>query len=213
MTARKFEMKIGFIGAGPVAQTIARHALSVGHQVVLSNSRGPESLADLVAELGIGAAAGTAKEAAEQDLVVLATKWWNVQAALFSVGNWKGRILVDTTNRVASVEPLALGDITGRTSSEIVADLAPGAKVVKAFNTVPMSWISDFSPSKPKTAFFVSGDDADAKKVVSDLIEQIGFYSLDLGSLAVGGRLQQTGGPLVGVDLTFNKRFVLPTID
>lgn len=206
-------MKIGFIGAGPVAQTIAKHALSVGHQVVLGNSRGPESLAALVTELGAGAAAATVKEAAKQDLVVLATKWWNVQAALFSVGNWKGRILVDTTNRVASVEPLALGDITGRTSSEIVADLAPGAKVVKAFNTVPMSWISEFGPSKPKTALFVSGDDEDAKKVVRDLIEEMGFYSLDLGSLAIGGRLQQTGGPLVGIDLTFNKRFVLPAID
>lgn len=206
-------MKIGFIGAGPVAQTIAKHALSVGHQVVLSNSRGPESLAALVAELGSGAAAGTAKEAAEQDLVVLAVKWWNVQAALFSVGDWTGRILVDTSNRVASVQPLALGDITGRTSSEIVADLAPGAKVVKAFNTVPMSWISDFSSSKRKTAFFVSGDDAGAKKAVTDLIEDIGFYSLDLGSLAEGGRLQQTGGPLVGVNLTFSERFVLPTID
>lgn len=206
-------MKIGFIGAGPGAQTIAKHALSVGHQVVFSNSREPESLAALVAELGSGADAGTTKEAAEQDLVVLATKWWNVQSALFSISNWKGRILVDTTNRVASVQPLTLGDISGRTSSEIVADLAPGARVVKAFNTVPMSWISDFSPAKRKTAFFVSGDDADAKKVVSDFIEEIGFYSLDLGSLAVGGRLQQTGGPLVGVNLTFSERFVLPTID
>ncbi|WP_052130718.1 NADPH-dependent F420 reductase [Erwinia typographi] len=206
-------MKIGFIGAGPVAQTIAKHALLVGHQVVLSNTRGPESLAGLVAELGSGATAGTAKEAAEQDLVVLAVKWWHVQAALFSVGDWRGRVLVDTTNRIASIEPLALGDITGRTSSEIVADLAPGAKVVKAFNTVPVSWIADFSASKRKTAFFVSGDDADAKKAVSNLIEEFGFYSLDLGSLAEGGRLQQTGGPLVGVNLTFNERFVLPTID
>jgi len=140
---------------------------------------------------------------------VLATKWSNVQSALFAVPEWKGRILVDATNRVASYTPLILGDISGRTSSEIVADLAPGAKVVKAFNTVPMAWISDFSPSKRKTAFFVSGDDADAKKVVSDLIEEIGFYSLDLGSLAVGGRLQQLGGPLLGVNLSFSERFVL----
>ena len=206
-------MKIGFIGAGTVAKTIAKHVLPLGHRVVLSNSRGRESLAALVAELGSGVAAGTVKEVAEQDLIVLAANWASVQAALFSVGDWTGRILVDASNRVASYQPLALGDLSGRTSSEIVADLAPGAKVVKAFNTVPMSWISDFSASKPKTAFFVSGDDADAKKVVSDLIEEIGFCSLDLGSLAVGGRLQQTGGPLVGVDLTFNKRFVLPTID
>jgi predicted dinucleotide-binding enzyme len=153
--------------------------------------------------------AGTARQAAEQDLAVLAARWADVQAALFSVGDWTGRILVDASDRVASYQPLALGDISGRTSSEIVADLAPGAKVVKAFNTVPMSWISDFSPSKRKTAFFVSGDDADAKKVVSDLIEEIGFCSLDLGSLAVGGRLQQLGGPLAGVNLTFSERFVL----
>ncbi|RBH55977.1 MULTISPECIES: NAD(P)-binding domain-containing protein [Pseudomonas] len=206
-------MKIGFIGAGPVAQTIARHALSAGHQVVLSNSRGPESLAALVTELGSGAAAGTAKEAAEQDLVVLAVKWWDVQSALFPVGDWKNRILVDTTNRVASIEPLMLGDTSGRTSSEIVADLTPGARVVKAFNTLPMSWISDFSSSKRKTVFFVSGDDCVAKKTVSDLIEEIGFHSLDLGSLAEGGRLQQIGGALVGVNLTFNERFVLPTVD
>src|SRR5690606_7216956 len=102
-------MKIGFIGAGPVAQTIARHALSVGHKVVFSNSRGPESLTALMEELGPGATAGTAKEAAAQDLVVLATKWWTVQAALFSLNDWEGRILVDTTNRIASYEPLKLG--------------------------------------------------------------------------------------------------------
>jgi 8-hydroxy-5-deazaflavin:NADPH oxidoreductase len=163
-----------------------------------------------VAELGSGAAAGTAKEAAEQDLVVLAAHWASVQAALFSVGDWTGRILVDATNRVASCQPLALSDLSGRTSSEIVADLAPGAKVVKAFSSVLMSWISDFSPSKRKTALFVSGDDADPKKMVSDLIEEIGFCSLDLGSLAVSGRLQQLGGPLAAVNLTFSERFVLP---
>jgi predicted dinucleotide-binding enzyme len=206
-------MNIGFIGAGTVAQTLARHALAAGHQIVLSNSRSPETLAALVAELGAGAAAGSPQEAAAQDIVVLAVKWWNVQAALFSVGTWKDRILVDTTNRIASLAPLMVGDISGRTSSEIVADLAPGAKVVKAFNTVPASWITDVTPSKKKTAFFMSGDDADAKQVVAGLIEQFGFYPLDLGSLAVGGRLQQTGGPLVGVEMTFNQRFVMPSVD
>ena len=101
---------------------------------MLSNSRGPESLAAIVAELGSGAAAGPTKEAAEQDLVVLAVNWASVQAALFSVGDWTGRILVDATNRVAGYQPLALGDLSGRTSSEIIADLARGAKVVKAFS-------------------------------------------------------------------------------
>ncbi len=202
-------MKIGFMGAGEVAQTIAKHLLPFGHQVMLSNSRGPDSLADVVKELGAGAIAGTLQQVAEQDIVVLATKWHTVQSVLFAVPDWKGRILVDTTNRVTSYTPVILGDISGRTSSEIVADLAPGAKVVKAFNSVPMIWLQDFSPSKPKTAFFVSGDDADAKKVVSGLIDEIGFCSLDLGSLADGGRLYQLGGPLLGVNLSFVNRFVL----
>src|ERR1700719_4520620 len=159
-------MKIGFIGASTVAQTIAKHLLPFGHQVMLSNSRGPDSLADVVKGLGASATAGTLQQVAEQDIVVLATKWHTVQSVLFAVPDWKGRILVDTTNRVTSYSPVILGDISGRTSSEIAADLAPGAKVVKAFNSVPMSWISDFSPSKPRTLLCISGDDDEAKKPI-----------------------------------------------
>ncbi len=142
-------------------------------------------------------------------MVVLAVNWSSVQTALFSVSDWKGRILVDATNRVASYHPLALGDISGRTSSEIVADLAPGARVVKAFNSVPMSWISDFSASKSRTVLFISGDDEKAKSPLNELIEQVGLSCVDLGSLAIGGRLQQPGGPLAGIRLTFTERFAL----
>jgi len=202
-------MKIGFIGAGVVARTVAKHVLPFGHKVVLSNSRGPGALASLVQELGSGATAATPQEAADQEIVVLAVNWPKVQTALFSLPDWKGRVIVDATNRVASYSPLALGDISGRTSSEIVADLAPGAKVVKAFNSVPMAWISDFSSSKPRTVLFISGDDADAKKTVHNLIEEIGCEPVDLGSLAVGGRLQQLGGPLAGIRLTFSERFAI----
>src|ERR1700722_15904725 len=183
-------MKIGFIGAGVVAQTIAKHLLLAGHSVTFSNTKGPDSLAALITELGGGARAGTLKEAAEQDIVVLATNWTGVQSALFAVSDWKGRILVDATNRLASYSPLSIGDVSGRTSSEIVSDLARGAKVVKAFNSVPMSWISDFSASKPRTVLFISGDHEDAKGKVHDLIEQMGLTSIDLGLLAIGGRVQ-----------------------
>jgi len=200
-------MRIGFLGAGVVAQTIARHVLPLGHQVVLSNTRGPESLTSLVAELGPGAGAGTPEQAAEQDVVVLAVGWPYVQAALSSVPDWSGRILVDATNRIAGDAPIALG-LSGRTSSEIVADLAPGARVVKAFNSVPMSWISDVSPDKPRTVLFVSGDDGDAKGRVAELIDETGLVSVDLGSLAAGGRLQQVGGPLAVINLTFGGRLV-----
>jgi predicted dinucleotide-binding enzyme len=202
-------MKIGIIGAGTVAQTIARHVLPLGHEVMLSNTHGPESLVSLVKQLGPNASAGTPQQAAEQDIVVLAVMWWNVQAALFSIPDWKGRVLVDATNRVAGVAPLSIGDVSGRTSSEIVADLAPGAKVIKAFNSVPMSWISDFSPEKPRTVLFISGDDDAAKKPLHELIEQAGFACVDLGVLAIGGRLQQLGGPLAGIRLNYVERFAL----
>src|ERR1700742_4931731 len=202
-------MKIGFIGAGKVAQTIAKHVLPFGHRVLLSNTRGPESLASIVKELGPGAVAGTPQQAAEQDVVVLAVMWPHVEEALSSVSDWKGRVLLDTTNRVASFNPFSLGDLSGITSSEIVANYATGAKVVKAFNSVPMAWISDFSPTKPRTVLFVSGDDEGTKKPIIDLIDRIGLEPVDLGSLAVGGRLQQLGGPLGGIRLNFVEKFSL----
>ena len=202
-------MQIGFLGAGTVAKTIAKHVLAFDHEVLLSNSRGPETLSALTEELGPGASAGTSQEAAAQQLVILATRWSNVQPALSVIPDWSGRVIVDTTNRFASYEPPSIGDVSGRTSSEIVADLAPGAKVVKAFNSVPMSWISDFSPTKPRTALFISGDDPEAKRQVAALIDQIGFGSIDLGSLAIGGRLQQVGGPLGGIKLLLDQRMSL----
>ena len=82
-------MKIGIIGAGTVAQTIAKHVLPLGHKVMLSNTHGPESLAPLVKQLGPGASAGTPQQAADQDIVILAVMWWHVQAALFSIPDWK----------------------------------------------------------------------------------------------------------------------------
>ena len=182
--------------------------LAFEHQILLSNSRGADTLSPLVEELGAGASAGTLQQAAEQDLVVLAANWSNGQAVLFAIRDWSGRVLVDATNRFASYTPLTIGDVSGRTSSEIVADLAPGAKVVKAFNSVPMSWISDFSPSKSLTAIFISGHHAEAKQKVGGLIEQIGFCSIDLGSLATGGRLQQLGGPLNGIKLIAHERLI-----
>jgi 8-hydroxy-5-deazaflavin:NADPH oxidoreductase len=202
-------MKIGFIGAGAVAQTISRHLLPLGHKVVLSNSRGKASLEDVVQRLGRGASAGTTVQAADQDMVVLAVAWSAVEAALRTVPDWSGRVLVDATNRVASFDPFSLGDLTGPTSSEVVANLAPGATVLKAFNSVPMAWIDDVSTSKPKTVLFLSGDSDEAKRPLSNLLEEAGFSCVDLGGLALGGRLQQLGGPLAGLRLNLLERLSL----
>ncbi len=206
-------MRIGFIGAGKNARTVARHMLSAGHQVVLSNSRGPETLAATVAQLGPGASAGTREDAVNTDLVILAVNWVDAEKSVGAI-QWNGRILIDATNAHVDSPPdispagiarsrAALG---GRTSSEILAEWVPGARLVKSISNIPMDWITDFSANKPRTVIFTSGDDDDAKRVVVDLLNQIGFAGIDLGSLAKGGAMHEVGAPLSGVELHFVRR-------
>ena len=116
---------------------------------------------------------------------------------------------IDATNRINPCDPRDLCGVAGQTSSEIVASHAIGATLLKAFNTVPMAWIADASPSKPKTVLFVSGDDANAKSALSEVLEEVGFAAVDVGSLAIGGSLQQVGGPLAALNLVLMDRFVL----
>jgi 8-hydroxy-5-deazaflavin:NADPH oxidoreductase len=206
-------MKIGFIGAGKVTRTFGRHLLTAGHTIVVCNSKGPKTLADFVADLGPNAAAGTREEAVASDIVILATNWVSVPAALKGI-DWRGRILVDATNAHMDPKPdISLEGVTrsraalkGRTSSEIVAELAPGARLVKAMSNMPMVWIQDFSPNKPRTVIFASGDDAEAKKIVIDIINGMGFAAIDLGPLVTGGAMHEVGAPLSGLDLHFVQR-------
>ena len=195
-------MKIGFIGAGAVAQAIARSAIHAGHEVVLSARRGPQALGDIVAGLGPRASADTVQEVARLDLVMLAVPWLQVPSALDGLPNWAGRILVDTTNPFTQLEPeLVLADLGGTGASEIVAAHAPGARVVKAFNAIRMEHY-DKGPKfhDGKRVIFVSGDDKDAKAVVMGLVNDLGYAPVDLGGLVSGGRMQQAGGPIAGHD-------------
>jgi len=208
-------MKIGFLGAGNVTRTFGRHLLNAGHTIVVSNSRGPATLADFVADLGPGAIAGTKQQAAECDIVILAVHWVNVPEALKGI-DWRGRILIDATNAHVDPKPdISLAGVTrsraalkaaGRTSSELVAQMAVGARLVKSISNMPMAWIQDFSPNKPRTVIFTSGDDAEAKKLVIELINGTGLVAIDLGSLAIGGAMHEVGAPLSGLDLHFVRR-------
>ncbi|WP_345816935.1 NAD(P)-binding domain-containing protein (plasmid) [Paraburkholderia sp. PREW-6R] len=198
-----------------MATTMGRHFVGAGHEIVLSSSRGPDALAGLVAELGPAASAGSRQDAAKCDVVVLATNWADAPEALRGI-DWSGRILVDGTNAHMGEAPDISADgvarsvaaLEGRTSSEIVAKMASGARLVKSISNMPMAWIQDFSPQKPKTVLFVSGDDRDAKALVIQLIHSTGLAALDLGSLAAGGAMQQLGGPLSAVELHFVQRIV-----
>ncbi|WP_435195198.1 NADPH-dependent F420 reductase [Streptomyces sp. NRRL F-5630] len=194
-------MRIGTLGAGTVAQAIARHALAHGHEVVLSNRRGPASLAGLVGALGPLARAGTPRQAAAAELVVLAVGWPQIPEATAGLPPFDGRVVIDTTNQFASPPPHAriadLGELTG---SEYVASLLPGARVVKAFNTLYGQYIAANPRHEAgRQVLFLAGDDADAKATVGDLTAAFGFAPVDLGSLREGGRLMQLGGPLSGL--------------
>jgi hypothetical protein len=186
---------LGIIGAGRIGQAMAGTALRAGREAVISNSHGPGSLASLVATLGDGVSAGTVDDAAAAGIVVLAVPWPRAREAVRGVG-WTDQVVIDAMN---DFEP---SDLNGRTSSEIVADLVAPARVVKAANT----WAAAILASDPHEAggrrvIFLSGDDLDAKAQVIALFEDAGFSAIDLGALSAGGRLQQVGGPLAGVNL------------
>jgi 8-hydroxy-5-deazaflavin:NADPH oxidoreductase len=184
---------VGIIGAGRIGQAMARTAVRAGRRVVIANSRGPESLAAVASE--VGASAGTVGEAAAAGVVVIAVPWDRVPAAVQGL-EWNGQIVIDATNDWAA------DDLNGRTSSELVADLVAGARVVKAANTLGAEVLgSDPQEAGGRRVIFVSGDDADAKADVVALFEEAGFAAIDLGELATGGAMQQIHHPLAGVNL------------
>jgi predicted dinucleotide-binding enzyme len=196
-------MKLGTIGAGEVALAFAREAIAQGHEVVLSSRRGPEALAAQVAELGKGASAAPVADAASLDYVLLAVPWNNVEEALGGLPDWNGRVLIDATNPFSEYSPkLVLADLNGVGASEIVARFAKGARVVKAFNSIVTVRFNE-GPIKGngRRVIFVSGDHEEPKAFVKDLIRKFGFVAIDLGGLVPGGRMQQAGGPLAGLDL------------
>lgn len=195
-------MNIGIIGAGSIGQAWAKQFVRAGFPVVLSNSRGPESLAGVVRELGGKARAGTVREAAAAEVVLVAVPWAHLRTALSELPAWDGRIVVDANNPI--IPPgYSVADLGGRTSSEVFAEWVPGARVVKAGNTLQPGVVA----AEPRLAGgqrvqFVSGDDQDAKTVVVEILEKIGFAVIDLGSLSEGGRLQQfPGGPFPALNL------------
>jgi 8-hydroxy-5-deazaflavin:NADPH oxidoreductase len=195
-------MKIGIIGAGDIGQAYAGHFLKVGYQVILSNSRGPESLSGPVRELGAGALAGTVKEATAAEVVMLAVTWQHLPSALAGLPSFEGRIVIDATNPI--IPPgFTIADLGGRTSSEVVAGLVPGAQRVKAGNTL-FAVVAALDPQAGggRRVLFVSGDDAGAKANVSVIFEKSGFAPIDLGGLVEGGRMQQVpSGPLAAQNL------------
>lgn len=199
-------MKIGIIGAGHIGGNAAKLFAKVGHEIAIANSRSPETLTDLVNEIGENGKAVSVEESANFGEIVFVSipfgKYKELPADAFD-----GKIVIDSNNyypdRDGIFEDIEENKIT---SSELLAEHLKGAKIVKAFNTI---WFEHLKtqgntdlPVEERRVIFVSGDDADAKRKVSELIEEIGFGAYDLGRLSEGGKTQAPGSAIYNRDLT-----------
>ena len=191
--------KIGFIGSGPLTQALAHHLVAAQMPVLISNSRGPDSLTELVAELGETAHAVTVEQAADADVVILALPFGRVPELAQVVPDWTGRIVIDATNQFAEYTPAYRGhvDLGEETGSEWVARHLPGATIIKAFNAMYATYLSpDPRHHDGRQVVFYAGDDTTACAEFDQLISRLGFAPVRVGGLRDGGKLMQLGGPL-----------------
>jgi 8-hydroxy-5-deazaflavin:NADPH oxidoreductase len=173
-------MRIGVIGPGRIGGNAARQAIKAGHQVLLSFSRDSARVEALAAELGPNAQAGTPVQAVESgEVVVLAVPWDAIDDALAQAGSLDGKIVVDTTNQFgrAAMPP------DGQTAAQFNAARMPGARYTKSLNTLTSAFQAETASrtGDERVVQWVCGDDAEAKRVVSELIEAMGYHSVDLG--------------------------------
>lgn len=191
-------MKIGIIGAGNIGSNAATLFTRAGHDVAISNSRGPESLRALATSIGPRVRPSTVEDAARWAEVILLATPWRKPEALPSAESVKGKIVIDAMNHYNP--DFTLADLGDSTSSEETQKRLPGARMVKAFNTIYFQHLATRGrkdvPIDERHAIFLAGDDAEAKKVVAKLIEDIGFAPVDTGSLREGGRRQQPGSDI-----------------
>jgi len=190
---------VGFIGSGPIAQALAHHLVAGQIPVYLSNSRGPDSLTDLVADLGGPAQAATVEQAASADLVILALPFLRVPELVDVVADWSGRVVVDATNQFAEYTPVYSGyvDLGEETGSEWVARHLPGATIIKAFNAMSASYLAaDPRHTDGRQVVFYAGDDTTACADFDQLLSRLSFAPVYVGGLRDGGKLMQLGKPL-----------------
>jgi len=189
-------MRIGIIGAGNIGATVARLWLKAGHEVAISNSRGPDTLQTLVAELGNSAQALTLEDAARFGEVVLEAIPFGHYASL-PAALLKGKILISAANYYPQRDGQI--DLGGLSQSEFIAQHLPGVRLVKAFNTIYFKHLAQMGdtalPLDERIAIYVASDDAEAKATVSKLIEEIGFAPVDTGSLRESTR-QEPGSAI-----------------
>jgi predicted dinucleotide-binding enzyme len=195
---------IGLIGAGNIGSQVARGAIANGYDVVISNSRGPETLAELVAELGPKATAATAQGAAEAaDIAVVTIPLKNIGSV--PVEPLAGKVVLDTNNYYPQRDgQIARLDDGSATSSGLLQELLPASHVVKAFNHIYSADITEQAQaagSADRRALVIASDDADAKATAAAFIDELGFDTVDAGTLADSWRIEP-GTPGYGPRMT-----------
>ena len=196
-------MKIAIIGSGLIGGTLTRLLVKAGYEVALTNSRGPASLKNFVDELG----EKVHPLALEQtlnfgDIIIVSIHWRTLES--LPVFKAEGKIVVDTTNPYK--DDGTIYNLGGDISSNKVVKIFPGAKIVKAFNTIWYKHLAENGnnsfPLEDRKVVPVASDDINAKQTISKLIEAIGFGPLDTGTLKQGSKLQEPEGALYAKDIT-----------
>lgn len=180
-------MQYSIIGSGPVGRTLAGLFARADIDVQIANSRGPESLATIAKELGRRVVPVALERALDADVIFLAVGFMRVQSVAVKRPDWTGKIVVDVTNALQPAE-VRETQLRGLLSSEINADFVSGAKLVKAFNHLPVQRLGTNPPaSGQRQVVFVSSNDADASTTIAALVARLGFAPVELGRLDQGG--------------------------
>ncbi len=185
---------LGLIGSGNIGSTLARLAVDAGIEVVLSNSRGPETLQDLATELGPLARAATSFEAAEAgDVVVVTIPLKNYNDV--PVEPLRGKVVIDTGNYYPQRDGnIAELDDESTTTAELLQAHLPASRVVKAFNNIYFGHLGSLqrpAGDPERSVLAIAGDDEKAKTTVADLLDRLGYDTVDAGPLAEGWRFQR----------------------
>lgn len=199
-------MKIGIIGAGNIGSNAAKLFVKAGHEVAISNSRGPQTLDALIAVLGDNATAVRVEDAIDFGDIVFISIPLGKYTTLPTNG-WENKVVIDSNNYYPERDGnIGVLDKNETTSSEMLEAHLPGARIVKGFNTI---WFEHLKtqgdttlPLEDRRVIFLAGDDSEAKAIVAKLIEDIGFAAADTGFLREGGRSQQPGSPIYNKVLT-----------
>lgn len=195
-------MTYSIIGTGSVGKALTQQFVRNGISVGIANTRGPDSIAAMVEELGDKVVPLTLQEALKADVIILAVPFWSHRDVAKAAATWQGKIVIDVTNAYG----IPLNDLGNQPSSAVIAKALPGAHLVKAFNHLPAGVLAkDPATTGGRRVIFVSGDDEGATAMVATLVERLGFAPINLGKIAEGGQLVQARdrnwAPLIFQDL------------